>query len=339
MFASGLPGYYVLYSLFTLSFLFLIRRKMELNRRDTGYALAFVALFGLILPISLHVIGIWWTLGLVALSVSSVMASVIAVRMREDRELEGEISQVLKPSVSILPVRDSENAPEFPPPPEPDDTTAIEEVDERTERSGTAEDTPTEETAEELPSLPPEDLAEPPEPLREDLAEPPDSPAETGEETAEPVTVHPFSPDDLHRVQEHYGIASESLRKGDYYTAYRELRSALSYHPPVTAKTMIVHDLVRVLKEMGLYKESIQELQNLLAELPASANKKQAEVQRHIQYMEAVVRILGIEQKPNLSWSLLPDDIHSRAEREVLMQTESIRPKEKMYEAEQRNIG
>jgi tetratricopeptide (TPR) repeat protein len=338
MLVSGLPGYYVLYSLFTISFLFLVRRKLQMGRRDTGFALAFIALFGIVLPVSIHVIGIWWTLVLVVLSASSVAASVIAVRMREDKELEGQIALVLKPEISILPVRESEDTNAFAPlsvqevphqeqaddvlASEPEEADSSKEgVEEREEqRELTADETEKGEVAEEK-------------------VEEEESEEATDDGTVIPPSSLTFSPEDMQQVQALYGNAAESLRAGDYFSAYRALKEALAFHPPVTAKTMIVQDLVRVLKEMGLYEESIRELQALLDELPSSASKKQAELRNQINVLQAVIQWLNVEQKPNLSWSLIPADILAKAERDVPPDTESTHPKENLNEAEQRNIG
>jgi hypothetical protein len=60
-------------------------------------------------------------------------------------------------------------------------------------------------------------------------------------------------------------------------------------------KTMIVQDLVRVLKERGLYEERIRELQPLLDELPSSASKKQAELRNQIRVLQAVIQWLNVE--------------------------------------------
>lgn len=116
---TGLPGYYAIYYLFLLFVIFLLRRKLQMGFRDLVLVLAITALIGIILPFSLSLIGVWWTLTLVVVTALTVISAVIAVRIKEDRELEGQLEQVLRPPVSILPVRDErsqeEEAEEQPP--------------------------------------------------------------------------------------------------------------------------------------------------------------------------------------------------------------------------------
>jgi tetratricopeptide (TPR) repeat protein len=330
MFLSGMPDYYVLYCILSLPCLFLIRKKWELNMRDTVITLVIIISFGLIVPLSLRIIGWSWTLLLLGLSAASVLLTIAAVRMREDRELEGQIEQVLKPSGSILPMpfdREEQNR-ETGQPIAVEETAAsgAEEGNEPVfEQQATyadhgeenGDDNHVQEADASLALPEPEE----PEAVEEVFAEPePEEPEAVEEALPGPETpeeaVPPFPPADQERVQRHYETATEALRRRDYFTAYRELQQALSCDPPLAAKWLITRDLVLILKEMGLYRESMEALEKLLFELPATAEKKRTELQRQIAYLQILSRVLEAESKRNLSWSLIPVHIRSRADRE-----------------------
>jgi hypothetical protein len=282
--------------------------------RDTVIAFIIIISFGLIVPISLRIIGWGWTLLLLGITAASVLLSIAAVRMREDRELEEQIEQVLKPAVSILPEPDeSEEQEREPVQPAStlEDSSPI-EAEEGSEPLSEHWETGTGNGGGDGNHVEAEEAAQ------QTLTEP--EPTASGlfpGEAADTVeTVPSFSLTDLERVQQLYDSATQALRRRDFFTAYKQLKQALTCHPPVTAKWMITWDMVSILKEMGLYRECIEELEKLILELPDSAEKKRSELKQHIAFLQILSRVLETESKQNLSWSQIPAHIRSRADQE-----------------------
>lgn len=122
----------------------------------------------------------------------------------------------------------------------------------------------------------------------------------------------PFSPDHRDRVQTLSETAEQALQQGDYLSAYRCLKEALSYSPPLMAKYLLSRQLVQVLNEMGLYEESIAVMKKMLDELPVGSTKKRDDLTWQISYLEKLSHFLVSEQKQNLSWSLIPAKMHQR---------------------------
>lgn len=119
-------------------------------------------------------------------------------------------------------------------------------------------------------------------------------------------------PIDRTRIQALSAEAELALQQSDYLRAYQSLREALSYSPPVMATYILSRQLVQVLNEMGLYEESISVMEKVLNESPTLSAKKREEFIRHISYLEELIRQLQLENKRNLSWSLVPPAIHEK---------------------------
>lgn len=159
---------------------------------------------------------------------------------------------------------------------------------------------------------------------------PEESPQESPEESAQ-ETVEEWAEDSFGRkqeehasrlsaeeqilVQKHYEIASDALKQNDYQTALRHLSAALEYPLPIATRYMITRDYVKMLKQMGLYEQAIHMLRSLLAEAAnLSSNRHlEMEITHHIKYIESVMRLVRLYQKPNLPWSLIPPVILQEA--------------------------
>ncbi|MED4585597.1 hypothetical protein P9578_22760 [Brevibacillus choshinensis] len=146
--------------------------------------------------------------------------------------------------------------------------------------------------------------------------------AEEAQVEAVQVHVHPEAqtpkvdntilPEERNRIQTLSANAEQALQQGDYLRAYQSLREALTYNPPAMATYILSRQLVQVLNEMGLYEESISVLEKCLNETPSLSSKKQEEFTRQISYLEELIQQLQIENKRNLSWSLVPPSIHQK---------------------------
>jgi tetratricopeptide (TPR) repeat protein len=131
-------------------------------------------------------------------------------------------------------------------------------------------------------------------------------------ETKSPKVETTILPEERNRIQTLSANADQALQQGDYLRAYQSLREALTYSPPVMATYILSRQLVQVLNEMGLYEESISVLEKVLNESPSLSTKKREEFTRQISYLEELIQQLQIENKRNLSWSLVPPCIHQK---------------------------
>jgi hypothetical protein len=129
--------------------------------------------------------------------------------------------------------------------------------------------------------------------------------------------------EDMAKVQQHFLAANAALADKNYEDALFSLKQALDYRMPFAAMLMITEDYIKVLREMGLYKHSIQALQNLLACLETTElDEKQRsrytlDIINQIRYIETLMDLLRIEGKTNLPWSLIPSSIHEEAEQKA----------------------
>ncbi|QRG69476.1 hypothetical protein [Brevibacillus choshinensis] len=119
-------------------------------------------------------------------------------------------------------------------------------------------------------------------------------------------------PENRTRIQALSAEAEIALQHSDYLRAYQSLREALRYNPPITATYILSKQLVQVLNEMGLYEESISVMEKVLSDNPALSRKKREDFSKHISYLEALIQELQLENKRNLSWSLVPPAIHDK---------------------------
>lgn len=330
---SGLSGYYAIYYLLAMMLIFLFRKKIQMSLRDTLVLLAIAALIGFVIPFSLQVIGVWWTILLTTLTLFLVAVAVIAARIKEDKQLVSQLEQVLKPKVSILPVREKEenvsagatdqpvddfvpeviasDEPQLEPPIEVSLIDSQETNEEQQMISVVTE--LHEETAPQLNEW--DALHTLAIVVEEEASLDGDRGIEEGTTIDHTLTKQdsPLSEQAIITLQELYMLAEENLKKHDYAAALTQLKTALSYNPPVTAKIMIVKDYVRILQEMGLYKQSIKQLEELLLSLPVSAHKMDMEIRYSINYMEIVMQLLENQRKNNLPWSLVSADIRQQA--------------------------
>jgi hypothetical protein len=132
-----------------------------------------------------------------------------------------------------------------------------------------------------------------------------------------------FGREEMKKVQECFAAASAAIENQNYEDALIGLKEALSYSIPFPARLMIAEEYVNVLKEMGLYKHSLEELNKLLSYLDITSEKDEQyerfriEIVRHIKYIENITDLLRAEGKPNLPWSLIPSPIKADAEQEL----------------------
>ncbi|WP_429845055.1 hypothetical protein, partial [Brevibacillus sp. FIR094] len=125
---------------------------------------------------------------------------------------------------------------------------------------------------------------------------------------SEPVIL----PKDHERIQTLSAYAEQALVEGDFLRAYQSLREALTYSPPIMATYILSRQLVQILNEMGLYEESISVMEKVLNKSTSLSPKKREEFIRQISYLEELTKQLQIENKRNLSWSLVPPYIHQK---------------------------
>ncbi|GED13302.1 hypothetical protein TS65_22060 [Aneurinibacillus migulanus] len=133
-----------------------------------------------------------------------------------------------------------------------------------------------------------------------------------------------FVPEDIAMVQEYFLKASSALEKNNYEEALINLQQALEYKVPFEARAMLVEDYLFLLKEMGLYKRGISELENLrsyiIEIMPKGERRAKAieDVSKQICYIQIVTEMLEQEGKPNLPWSLIPHFIIEQAEKRMI---------------------
>ncbi|MED0671968.1 hypothetical protein P4S95_17455 [Aneurinibacillus aneurinilyticus] len=133
-----------------------------------------------------------------------------------------------------------------------------------------------------------------------------------------------FIPEDIAIVQEYFLKASSALEKSNYEEALINLQQALDYKVPFEARAMLVEDYLFLLKEMGLYKRGISELEKLRSYIveimPEGERRAKAieDVSKQICYIQIVTEMLEQEGKPNLPWSLIPHFIIEQAEKSMV---------------------
>ncbi|AMA72110.1 hypothetical protein ACH33_04095 [Aneurinibacillus sp. XH2] len=107
---------------------------------------------------------------------------------------------------------------------------------------------------------------------------------------------------EMEEVERHFLAAHTELAEGKHENALQSLKKALAYKIPFAARLMIMEDYIKVLHEMGLYGQSIQELQSLLLELEKAEleeeqrSKYEADIMQQIHYFETKLRSLETEE-------------------------------------------
>lgn len=299
MYPLNWPGYLLLYNVVTLFALFFIRRQLQMTLMTTLIALVTLVSIGFIIPVSLEIIGLGWTISIMILFLLAFLSTFIFGRIKEDRELERQVEQVLKPHTPIFT-------------PEADDCREDEDVGEI--------------EADQLC------LKEPPDGMECKLEIEPEIEPEIEQETEpeiEPETEPEIEPEikpeivtaafKLEQIQKHYQSAVEAMERKKYSKAYAEINQALQLEPPWTARKMLTYQYVTILNQMGMYEHSIKQLRKLMDHLPIGKYESNFNViNQQITYLKALMRLLETEQKQNLSYTLIPESIRRQAKDDSL---------------------
>ncbi|MGC5328049.1 hypothetical protein [Brevibacillus sp. SYSU BS000544] len=358
MYPLNVPGFLLLYNVVTLFALFFIRRQLQMTFGTTLIALVTLVSLGFLMPVSLEMLGLGWTISMMTVFLIVFLSMLIFSRIREDRELERQVERVLKPHTPIftlgtdngpdvdkaeeqvhLSLKEAAVAIECEPEIEAEIETEIEaevetEIEAEVETEIEAEieteieaEVESEIEAEVESEIEAEIETEIEAEIEPEIETEVESEIEAEIETeieAEIVSTNTITKEaeaafKLEQIQKHYQAAVEALERKEYSQAYTDIDEALQLDPPWAARKMLTYQSVTILNEMGMYEHSIKQLKKLMDHLPIGKYESNYDgINQQITYLKVLMHLLETEQKQHLSYSLIPEIIRRQAKDDSL---------------------